>query len=412
MASNRYQLPADARKLERRAKKLKKRRDNASSETTEPSPSAFNGITIQLPAYTKTNLHKETTDTDQQLAEATLPKFSGKVCDLPAEVVLAITDFLSPGDAVLFGLTCKNLHSIIINESKPGLIPGGRKRIVERLNRETSEVEQLAFLGQLEKDDPKWLLCTVCEKLHRLGRDEQNLCELIPRYGRTKECQRAQQTVKLGYGSELHRVALDLVLRHTSLGPAYGIPSDKLSLDRSHKRFGLRRLDIRQYLKARVVLVQPDQAHLFVMNHFSLEFDLRKDIRTQVEDSQMMACIHQGPFDLGVIHTAIRSLQSRGGLTFYVVTNCRHCPTDIQVSVSRPSVNDNFPTVQVTAMRDLGPRGSHNSRIWRSQTSYISSPIFDRTSCGYGTKSLIEHWIEAGAKAKGSAPAVEVSRAS
>jgi hypothetical protein len=69
---------------------------------------------------------------------------------LPGDIYLRIADYLSPGEAALFSLTCRRAYETA-TEKRPVLLTRMRCCIDKQ--------ERLAFLGFLEKDNANLILC-------------------------------------------------------------------------------------------------------------------------------------------------------------------------------------------------------------------------------------------------------------
>jgi hypothetical protein len=137
-------------------------------------------------------------------------------------------------EAALYSLTCRRIYETIKK----------RKSIVlTRIRNRVTPDERLAFLGFLEKDNADLITCPVDKKLHE--RDWRS--EGKPYIGSIYECEmtctKRQGCVDLGPAPEdgekfalvVTRPVLDLVLRHASLGPTFGIATTDLKWGRIYK---------------------------------------------------------------------------------------------------------------------------------------------------------------------------------
>ncbi|KAI1210218.1 uncharacterized protein F4807DRAFT_73398 [Annulohypoxylon truncatum] len=148
------------------------------------------------------------------------PKNMFPLLELPAEMVLAVSDHLPDGDKICLALTCKDLFFLLGVKSKKQLKP--------------STMEELSC--RLEKDIPWVCYCHFCKALVRFYKDGTGSNHINP----TTHLHSVERDLFL-YHSILHSIHFPgstftlpyfrarLVTNYQILGPQHGIPPAHLS---------------------------------------------------------------------------------------------------------------------------------------------------------------------------------------
>lgn len=90
------------------------------------------------------------------------------------------------------------------------------------------------FLRLLEKDNPRYVLCTLCLKLHsRLSRELEHQYLVDAKHFQTpRECGESKGSLHVGESLDpkvVQRETVELILRAASLGPKFGLSIDAVA---------------------------------------------------------------------------------------------------------------------------------------------------------------------------------------
>ena len=318
---------------------------------------------------------------------------------LPPELYIELLDSMDPKDGILLSLTCRKLWSMASPKSRS---------LLSDLKRRQCLSNRIEFLNLLERDDPKYIRCSVCMKLHVRLDNEIGLLALTYRIKRP--CANTSGIMELGSecpggGScpmTLPREAVELVLRSFDQGPGYGIPVSRLRASAVRKAYKVTMVSTTFNCEGRVHVPKRSpltsvggEPRLMMRTKYQMEVDLEQSIRAQVEGAELMGCGHQKSLEQDAITNTVNNVMGDIPQTIHLTTlhKCRYCPTDMEITVRRMP-EEYLASVAVEAWRDLGGRGYHARGEWKHQTSgpYLSQMTpFDR-SLGYalGTRPLKE----------------------
>lgn len=309
---------------------------------------------------------------------------------LPPEIHRELLSHLSPGEGVLLSLTCKDLWA---------RRDVGGSGCIRRLRRETPWPERLVFLRLWEKDLPEFMLCYGCGKFEKRPQLKRKV-PLEDLFSSNGGCRQAEGNVSVDYLGEtfhIHRWILELIIRASILGSNFGLPTSIMSRQWSRMAYGVSTLKLNIGLEVRIVQAPSKDNHLFARSRHQVELDLYKDFKDQIKAANIHSCNHstyrRDPHAVAI--NALKSFKETDGLTIESeIFRCEQCPTDMQVDIKRDNNRCVFATMNITAWRDLGPRGLYKNEIWSSQMGGARSMFakFDRNDYVFGTESLKDVW--------------------
>lgn len=273
--------------------------------------------------------------------------YESPLLDLPTEILLFIESYLAYENAISLSLTCKQAYNLFFHRNRP---------LRRRHNRDKH------FLFLLERDYPALLTCPVHEILYRWQkqRGKRYRCPLGCGTGDSMVvCNRGCRAGFHGIFDAERR----LMIRHTFLGPEYGISMEflrhvckrgrsKIANEVTPRRAG-------------------DSLMVWRTNHFSarIDFDAWKDLELERGFNELI-CVHSSRGVLALIVASILQARKRwrwlvknstpqrkcvNDLTSWqcpLLFKCPQCATDLRLNIDQTS-----PTqidIRFDVFQDLG----------------------------------------------------------
>lgn len=294
-----------------------------------------------------------------------------RILQLPHELILNISDSLSPASRVLLSQTCRPLQGILCASAA-----------------HLSYEQYLEYLTGLAHDRCDQWVCEVCPALHRTDERDIPSCHWIlpcPRY--------KSQWQEMAYGSS-HR-----------------LDRRQHRIDHRHVQLALKCTRLRQYPLYREKLLEPynqtnwrgeyfpsdplstTQIHYRVLSKIVTRTERRFLIMSQWEYTKcdreftlasesmghLMICPHLARPLRGRYHTdtelAITIRKAFNHRPSEIKGACSRCRTDFSVEVSA-----DLETAKLCVWQDLGPEGSPMDASWNSQVHRHS--IHQSRPCG------------------------------
>ena len=336
-----------------------------------------NSIITGLPERSRERPKQQTLS---KAAEPRVAKLALILERLPPELYMKIIRNINPTEGILLSLTCKTLWARATLQSTD---------VLYKLKRCSPLDQTTHFLRMLEKDRSRYVACTLCLKLHfRLPDELQKLIQIGLFFNTPRGCSQELGVVKtlgpITSRLQISREALELVLRSGALGADYGLVLGFLRKAFDWEVFSETHLKVHMESAASIVPVpgQDDSdGHLFLKITYSVEVDLRRDVFSQIKAAKIGGCGHvssssaEARYMKWIIDRAVAA-PTNSDVLAAVQSPC--CPTDMFVKASyKPT--EVFVRVDVTAFRDLGPRGDHKMEIWRRQVASDLDQVYDRS---------------------------------
>ena len=284
------------------------------------------------------------------------------VLRLPLELLLAISDYLSPTDGACFALSCPILLKALGLQRWPSLNPGKK--------RDETEIE--LFLKTLTRDLPHRFFCHSCNRLHPRGRlrapgplfrrREEHL-QCLGDYGTALPCSFGNPNHSFYSFSFKH---LQLVMEKYHYGFDHGIPAESLSFtevsvptDGIHETGdGVARL---LSVEARIC-PRPVGLYLRVQHWLFVNTTNHDEILAQSDG--MWLCDHIPDFTLSFRRSVEHILATSSGETL----KCTLCNMDYEIRLR------DFPgegsALVITKWLDLGAGLTPYDPRWRAHVSY------------------------------------------
>lgn len=267
--------------------------------------------------------------------------------DLPIEILLVIESYLFYENAISLSLTCKQAYSLFFHRNKP---------LRRRHNRDKH------FLFLLERDYPRLLTCPVHEFLYDWQKQRGK------RYRCPRKCGVGDSMVVCNRGCRVgfHGIfdaERRLMIRHSFLGPEYGISMK--SLNHVCKRG---RSQVANEVTPRRA---GNSLMIWRTSHFStrIDFDSWKDLELERGFDELV-CVHSTRYLLALVAASIHKARRRrkwlikastsqrnylNHLTSWqclLLFKCAQCATDIRLNIDQLSPNQ--IDVQFDIFQDLG----------------------------------------------------------
>lgn len=310
----------------------------------------------------------------------------------------------SPVEGVLLSLTCKSVWSQVKLQSTD---------VLYKLKRCLSLDQTIYFLRMLEKDSSRYIVCTACLRLHTRKKNEDQFVYFGSITKPIRPCS-SEIGVTTMQGKSLnflrvHREAVELILRAAALGPKYGPSLAILKRSRGWDVFSVTHFKVKFNSVGAIARSRDGVDHLLLKGDYSFEVDLRRPLMDQISDASIGGCQHNPLNQKKSIVRAIEAAQaSIRSDPFSALCYCPWCPTDVLYEVTRIP-EEVFAKVDISVIRDLGPRGDHRSRIWESQAYEVmcgrlsdrqTGPFDRNANYTFHTESLHDVWEEAEGLAK------------
>ena len=312
---------------------------------------------------------------------------------LPAETYVNLLDQMPPTSAVLLSLTCKTFWSRV-RLTKSDILHDVRRR--------SSLDDTNEFLTLLEKDNPSYVMCTICPTLHdRFNKRITREVTWLTRDSRfatvPRKCAEAAGLLSVGGSEKLYseipefvfqRELFELVLRAATNGPQYGLAINELKRALHWEAFSCCRLRVN--LDTEAALIHRDESlYLFLKGTYTVDIDLRRPLQEQVKSSGVRGCTHDLTYVRARIESVLIAVDYERGederqLRF--VVRCASCPSDIVIDALKPR-GEYFAHLNVSTYRDLGPRAVHGGDQYRRQVGAVKER-FDRNEYVFGNESL------------------------
>ena len=265
---------------------------------------------------------------------------------------------MNPVQGIMLSLTYKTLWSRASTNSAD---------VLYRARRCASLSDTVELLSLLENDLPSYIVCIVCNTLHRRHTtDEANM--LVRRYYTSRRyCSAANRCLIIAqdpWTIEIEREAVDLALRAQSKGTKYGIKIDVFKQHRQWSAYSICKNTVNIDMEALPILdPQGGHLHLFLKTTQAIDVDLRRPLDTQMSQCKLCSCPHAKARDKEGAVTNLKKLESPGHHSAKSTFKCQYCPTDVVIEASRNG-DEIFGCLTLTTYRDLGARGGHTNREW------------------------------------------------
>ena len=279
----------------------------------------------------------------------------GPLCDLPAEILQLVADFLPTTSAASFAL-CSRFTYLAIGSQH-----------WHHLRDQAHGEEKRQFLSILERDLPTFVHCHRCNQLHRrmeYERPRRPSGLAILHVPAMKPCIRRDRIRMVWvFDYDLHFHFCQLVMRAYRYGPQYGIPLGALTHISTQSR---QRSASQVFVSARIA---PASGELILR----IRYRILMQSEMHLKDLQWYR-VYICPHLIGVRHHSRLSALLRCKMSHVndrkcpvcsVLIQCHHCATECLVETE--DFGDLGLIVMITAWKNLGSCKTPTDRMWRDQ---------------------------------------------
>ena len=313
---------------------------------------------------------QQSSDTTPQQSSGTTPQqSSGHILQLPHELILNISYFLSPASRALLSQTCHPLRGILGDSASAAHL---------------SYAQYLEYLTGLAHDRCDQWVCEVCPALHRTYANDTP-------FDHSLSCPHGWlQWHNRAYGS-MHRIDIyqlnidhrhvQLALKCTRMRHQSYEPYRKELLRPCKKDYWHfshhSTAKIRYSVFPKIVTATNDTPRFLIMSVWDFVKRDQDPILTPESLEDLIICPHMSFY--GPYHTDTEfSMDIKAAFDYRpspVVGACSQCRTDFAIKLSA-----NSETAELYVWQDLGPEGSPMDADWNSQVYRHS--IYQDRPCG------------------------------
>ncbi|KAI0131411.1 hypothetical protein F4814DRAFT_168128 [Daldinia grandis] len=315
------------------------------------------------------------------------------ILELPAELILYLSDFLEPSNYMIFSHTCRSIY-IILGMQPISVCHNSDARYIHW--------QRIKYLSLLSKDLPDYWACESCMTLHTVDKRD------LPSTPRNFFChRRLGRLVGRVYNEQFAAGSHFLSLEHQHVQLALKYTRIKDSKYNAYLRALLTPYDARRFPHMNLfwktlfstlfpffetssviypkIVSDPDGTLRFLVS-FIWTYKTTQDVSMPLMNmGELAICPHThfrsgrvfyyiceyGPVIQDVRGSAVRTVQRyRYGATEALTGSCSRCPTDFALQVTRQCV-------EIRVWRDMGTEGSPVDLPWRVNTM-VFDPQQDR----------------------------------
>ncbi|KAK5347489.1 hypothetical protein LTR06_010389 [Exophiala xenobiotica] len=286
--------------------------------------------------------------------------------ELPAELLLTITDFLDKEYQVLLSLSCKRLR-VLLNS---------------RLDLSLHDMSiKLRFLQYLEHDYPEHLTCRTCGFLYSWKQSQ--------RVTRKLGCPRSRDhPLDVSLASDawhtlvgtltVSRQVVELILRGLERGPQHGLPLSYLSKSSTDPNGNIIRTN-----EARLV-----DGQLLLASRWETEIDSNSDSsreRNKAERFNKALCVHkyQNTLVYRTWQPIEQAVASMTGSELVTASKCPFCATDYSLQVRNGT--GGRTTILLNVWRNYGRAGE---TTLESEQMFINLPCSPIDAVAFSERNL------------------------